>query len=228
MAEYLDNCNIFEDNSLQNRVQNYWKTQYGLNRRSVLTEIDFPVTTNIVQDVMHVLLEGCFGNVLALFVKRSGDVGDFDLDWLNNELQIFPYAYQDKCDKPKHIADKDIDDGMYVRQKAATSLMLAYVLPLILGRKVDLGNRYYRNILGICQIIQLSFSAVVDRTSIGELQQLIQSYFVNFKDLYPDASVKPKMHFMLHFVQQIEDFGPLRNQNCMRFEAKHGYFVICL
>ena len=173
---------------------------------------------------MHVLLEGSFGHVLALFIKRSVDVGDITLEFVNNKLDTFPYSYLDRSDKPKLISMKDIEDNTYIRQKAASSLLLAYILPFIFGQRLDETNDYYRHFLGMVQLVQFSFSSVADTTSIGELAQLIYSYCSKFVELYPEVTPKPKMHFILHFVQQLKEFGPLQNQNTMRFEGKHGYF----
>lgn len=40
----------------------------------------------------------------------------------------------------------------------------------------------------------------------------------------PKATFPPKMHFLLHMVKQMQNFGPGRHQWCMRFEAKHAFF----
>ena len=223
LEEYKEQCKIFTDNALTKQTKVYWAKQYGLKRESVLTKVNFPVVTNIVQDAMHVLLEGCFGHVLALFLKRCADVGEYTLEKFNAELEQFPYAYQDKSKAPKRIMDKDLEN-VFVRQKATSTLLLAYIAPFIFGKVFDVDNEYYRNFLGIVQIVQLAFSSIVDNMSEGALAQVIQSYCFHFQKLYPHVVPKPKMHFMLHFVEQVRKFGPLRNQNTLRFEGKHGSF----
>jgi hypothetical protein len=35
--------------------------------------------------------------------------------------------------------------------------------------------------------------------------------------LYSSASITPKMHFLTHLTTQMENFGPLRHQACLRF-----------
>ena len=41
-----------------------------------------------------------------------------------------------------------------------------------------------------------------------------------FKALYPDVSILPKMHYMVHYPSQVYRFGPLVNTWTMRYEAK--------
>ena len=50
-------------------------------------------------------------------------------------------------------------------------------------------------------------------------------YLNTFKELYTEASITPKMHFLTHFPKQLEDFGPLRSHHCFRFEAKNGLLL---
>lgn len=59
---------------------------------------------------------------------------------------------------------------------------------------------------------------------MGVLQNLIYTYLSNFRKCYPKASFLPKMHYLVHFPEQLINYGPLRNQWCMRFEGKHGFF----
>ena len=42
---------------------------------------------------------------------------------------------------------------------------------------------------------------------------------------YPKATVPPKMHYLTHtcMAKQMQNFGPLRHQWCMRFKAKHAF-----
>lgn len=42
--------------------------------------------------------------------------------------------------------------------------------------------------------------------------------------LYPEESVIPKMHFMVHMPRLMIQFGPLVRHWTMRYEAKHSYF----
>jgi hypothetical protein len=49
----------------------------------------------------------------------------------------------------------------------------------------------------------------------------IYEYLQNFHDLYPDASMTPKLHYLTHLVAQMVNIGPLRHHARFRFEAKN-------
>uniref|UniRef100_A0A1X7TV16 Uncharacterized protein n=1 Tax=Amphimedon queenslandica TaxID=400682 RepID=A0A1X7TV16_AMPQE len=53
---------------------------------------------------------------------------------------------------------------------------------------------------------------------------LISEHHSNFMTLYPQQSVTPKMHYMVHMPRLIKCYGPLSQLWTMRFEAKHQYF----
>lgn len=53
---------------------------------------------------------------------------------------------------------------------------------------------------------------------------LIAEHHTLFKYLYPQRSLIPKHHFMVHYPSSIRKIGPLLHMWCMRFEAKHKVF----
>ncbi len=68
---------------------------------------------------------------------------------MNTKLQTFPYTYIDKANKPNLIPQRDLDDTEFVKQKASSSLAMAYILPLLLGDILDVDDVYY-TLLGAC------------------------------------------------------------------------------
>ena len=225
MLTYNEQCNVLENPHLR-RARSYWSKMYGINKRSVLSDISFPVTENLIQDPMHCLLEGVYGQELALFLNRLVIVLDMvSLNWVNDKLRSFQYLFSDCANVPNEIEKGQITlPKMFIKQKASVILTLVYVMPIILGEVIDTSDPYYRNFLGCTKIVVSSFSPFADKTTAGELEVLIHSYLKNFVELYPHITFKPKMHYMLHLPRQLIMFGPLRQQNCMRFEAKHGWF----
>ena len=45
-----------------------------------------------------------------------------------------------------------------------------------------------------------------------------------FTEQYPNESILPKLHYMVHYPQQIISHGPLVRAWTMRFEGKLRYF----
>lgn len=56
--------------------------------------------------------------------------------------------------------------------------------------------------------------------TIENLRRLIHLYISNFTVLYPDSFI-PKHHLLIHLPDQCINFGPLKEQFCLSFEAKH-------
>lgn len=77
----------------------------------------------------------------------------------------------------------------------------------------------------ICNIV-MAFNVSIDQISV--LRELIFDYFALRKSLFPDQTLKPKHHYLLHYPYLIKHFGPLRHVWTLRFESKHGYFKKCV
>ena len=68
----------------------------------------------------------------------------------------------------------------------------------------------------------LATSSVSTKETASILEIMINIHHTSFKELYPKASITPKMHFMLHIPDQIPNFVLQRAAWCMHFEAKHS------
>ena len=225
MKSYLEQCDILEDsNILRNR--DYWSKHFGVNRRSVLTQIpEFPVTANLIQDPMHVILEGIFPYVTALMLKKIIYAQKyFTLDKLNTEVQNFEYSHLDKTNCPPLIEKQHVVKNSHIKMKAASALSMIYIFPFILAGLVPDGDLLYDHFLMLVRISLLVFSPFCDSTTAGVLSGLIDTFCRKFKVLYPGETIKPKFHFLVHLPSQILKFGPLRHQSTLRFEGKHVFF----
>jgi len=55
------------------------------------------------------------------------------------------------------------------------------------------------------------------------LEVLTAVHNAEFCKLHADESFRPKLHYLIHYPDQMLNFGPLRNHWCMRFESKNGF-----
>ena len=78
---------------------------------------------------------------------------------------------------------------------------------------------HWLNFLRLVNIIDLVYSFVYNERTIREMRQLISEYLKQFRKLYPSINFIPKMHFLVHFPNQMDNFGPLRLHSTNRFEA---------
>ena len=129
-----ERCEHLESTNLSKGVKHYWSVLWGINGSSCLLELDsFPLTTGLVQDLMHVLLEGVVKNELSLvlfsfmYCKRY-----FTLKWLNSATQDFQYSYLQEDRKPIPFDKKRLDGRATMKQTASAMLTLCEVLPIII------------------------------------------------------------------------------------------------
>ena len=225
--EYTEMCSALEDSNLTMKSRKFWSKMWGINQRSVLAKVShFDVCKCIVHDPMHVLLEGVLPYELALFLHHAiCDNKWFSLNWLNGALQSFPYQSSELLDKPEIIQRKDIVLEVKLKQTSGSMLTMCAVLPFVIGSKVPLNDCKWMNVLSLLQITHMCLSPVVTDTSTNDLRRLIQQHNNQFKIDYPKASIIPKLHYLCHMPDQMENFGPSKYHMCMRFEAKHAFFT---
>ena len=72
--------------------------------------------------------------------------------------------------------------------------------------------------------MKIIFSPVISLSTINLLKFLISEHLKNFKEHFPDVSILPKQHYMIHFPSMIKQLGPLIRHSCFAFESAHNYF----
>ena len=223
-VEHRNRCERLDD--MQTDIRQYWSKMWGINCKSPLQSIaDFPVCAGLVQDPMHLLLEGVVPYVLKLVLNHFVNVEKyFKLDWLNQRIISFPYTYLESGSKPEKIDRNHLSEENKLRQTSASLMTLCLILPYIIHSKIPDDNVVWTNFLRLMQITLLATSPVCKRETASRLAQLILDHHRNFLILFPDASVIPKMHYLIHLPSQMLMYGPLRHHWCMRYEAKHGFF----
>lgn len=213
-------------NPLSKETRAYWSKLWGINSSSVLMQVPhFDLIAGLVQDPMHVLLEGVALHELShalnhfIWVKKY-----FTLRWLNTCIQGFAYSYLHVKDKPAPIEKQHLSEKGNLRQTAAGMLTLMQTFPFMIANKVERDDAHWLNFLRLVQITIFCTSTYSGEYTSVYLDILIQEYLSSFQKLYPKASFIPKMHYLVHFPSQMTMFGPLRHHWCMRYEGKNGYF----
>ena len=102
-------------------------------------------------------------------------------------------------------------------------ITLLRFLPLIIGDKIPSDDEYWHNFLLLIKICGLAMSPVFTRDNAAYLSLLIEEKLELFVKLFPTTRLIPKQHYMVHYAQQIVNFGPLVQAWCMRQEAKLSF-----
>lgn len=101
--------------------------------------------------------------------------------------------------------------------------LLAVYLPLLIGDLIPVDCEQWKLFTLLLKITSITASWSINRATIAYLSILIEEHHFTFKKLYPDDTIIPKMHYMLHYSRQIKSFGPLICSWTMRHEAKLNF-----
>ena len=181
----------------------------------------------LVQDPIHVLLEGVTQFTIVELLKKCHYEKICKLEWVSAKLQLFKYAYMDLKNKPCEIDKQVLLTRDKLRQNAACILSMPYILPIILQTLAPKIGNFYQLFMNICRITMIAFSPLADENTEGELQIWVESFLRGYKKICRNTTFMPKHHYMLHFVKQLHLYGPLRHSSVFRMEAKHQQMKQC-
>lgn len=81
-------------------------------------------------------------------------------------------------------------------------------------------SSHYKSLCILLKISSMATAREISLDTVDYMRVLIEEHHVLFRTLYPDASILPKMHYMVHYPSQVYRFGPLVTTWTMRYEAK--------
>jgi hypothetical protein len=64
----------------------------------------------------------------------------------------------------------------------------------------------------------------ISETTLFYFDSIYDKFLKLFKELFPNASIRPKMHFLIHFSSIVRHNGPMRTFWAMAFERMNGRF----
>ena len=76
--------------------------------------------------------------------------------------------------------------------------LLGCIFPLIVGDCISEGDDHWLLFLRIMEIVDLLFSPRITEDHAAYLSALISDHHHDFCRLYPDHTILPKQHFMIH------------------------------
>jgi len=213
---------------LNSKAKKYWSKQWGIVGPSVLGDVDgFEVTRCILQDPMHVILEGVakseLQRMLKIFIVERKY---FSLEFLNQKIRYFDYADCQMADKPEVIERKNLECNTVFPQTAGSMKVLLSNLPFMIADEIPADDEHWNTFLLLLQIMILCFTPVISADTPSVLECVVARHNTQFVSLYSESAFTPKMHYLLHLPDQMRWFGPLRHHSCMRFESKNGFFKL--
>ena len=68
----------------------------------------------------------------------------------------------------------------------------------MVGHFIPSSDEFWENFLVLLEILDLLLAPEITEDETAHLESLIFEHHTQFLELYPDVSVIPKMHFMVH------------------------------
>lgn len=140
----------------------------------------------------------------------------FTLNMLNERLSVFHYG-PDVTNKPTQLSLCHITATGHIKQSgkeilycyyedslciyniiASQMWCLARFLPVLIGDKIPETYPYWENFLAQLEIIDEIFAPIISEDRLEYIIMLIEDYLVDFRTLYTDRKLTPKMHYLLH------------------------------
>lgn len=100
---------------------------------------------------------------------------------------------------------------------------LLRLLPFLKGPKVPEHEPVWQVLLDLKQIVELVVSPLHSEESIAYLESKISDHRHRYQEVFPNNKLLPKHHYIEHYPQLIQLFGPLVGLWTIRFEAKHSF-----
>ncbi|XP_066911641.1 uncharacterized protein [Clytia hemisphaerica] len=222
---YDEHCSEIENAT--GEFQNDLKITYGINRRSPLCKLpNFNITTQLPQDIMHILFEGTVQYELRLVLKELIYTQKaVSLDSVNGSISSHLYGYSEISSKPPPIRDSVFENNAYkLKFEADQARLFLRLFPLLICPYVGFDNEYVKLIVDLIEICKILVSPVIGQQTITLLKERLPKHLQEFKRLFPDKNILPKHNYMLHFIHSIEQLGPPIRYSCYSFEAAHKYF----
>ena len=196
----------------------HFSTSFGVNRLSILEDVPgFSVITGLPHDIMHDLFEGVVPYELKLLIQHCVGAKYFTIDQLNERINAYDFV----SNKPIVIDSRIINSpSLKIRQSASQMMHLSREFPMLVADLVPEDDENWHSFIVLLKICAISLSPVC---SYDTISYLLEENLNIFHQLYPEESMIPKQHYMVHYPSQISHLGPLIQSWNMRQEAKLSF-----
>ena len=104
---------------------------------------------------------------------------------------------------------------------AAQMWCLGRFLPLLIGHLVPEGHLLLDNFLQLLTIMDYVFAPCTTADKADFVAMLVEDFLTDFKDLYPERRLIPKMHYMVHLPSFMKRYVFLMQTTPMYVFMKH-------
>ncbi|XP_070511074.1 uncharacterized protein [Cardiocondyla obscurior] len=190
------------------------QNQYQMKSDSFLVDRVpfFLLMKDLLYDPMHILFEGVCNREITLFLKeciRKKHL--FTRKRLNNCLINLKFHYSVDTSLYPNPFPIDLQYTASASSCMNFILHLPFILyPLISNHKTILSG-YLDCLILLCQIVQIVISPVLEASTVIYLEEIVSQHHEKFVECYGGENISPKLHMLIHLVEQIKLHGPLRH-----------------
>lgn len=196
----------------------------GIKERSAWNNMrNFHVVNNLCVDIMHDLFEGVchvvMSEILYLFIYQHKY---FTLDEFNRRIKKHDFGPIDKNTNialvtPEMIAKRSLNTS------AAEMLVLFTNFAFIVGDLVPEDAAAWEVYLLLREIIAIVLQKKIRKNTHHLLRSLVSEHHILFQKVFQKTHT-PKLHFMVHYADIMEQLGPICSISSMRYESFHRIF----
>lgn len=210
---------------LKGAASSIYSKTYGINEKSSLLNIEYfsLFDGGLPHDPMHDIFEGLAPLEIKKLLSYYISANTFTLSEFNERLINFDYGYTE-TDKPVPILSTTLKSDKALRSSASEMIVLVHILPFLIGDKILENEDHWACFLQLRKIIDIVLSPIVTENDCSSLKLAIKDHHTKFVQLYGCSSYIPKMHFLVHYPEQILNMGPMVHSWTMRYEAKLSFF----
>lgn len=195
----------------------------GIEENSILNSIpSFHTTTNFAVDIMHDVFEGVCRYDMCHIITYLINQNYFSIETLNIRKHMFNYGEIEIGNISPEITAVHLSK-FRLKMTAREVMTFMHLFTLMVGDLVPHDDEVWKFLLNLIKIIEILLAFEISYDLAERLQSLIQQHHIEYTRLFGDT-LKPKHHFMLHYLSVIMQSGPPRLYWCFRFEAFHKEF----
>lgn len=169
---------------------------------------------------MHDLFGGvCHYDMCHIIKYYINTAQIFALATLNKRKVNFNYGYIEVGNISPKITELDLNKN-HLKMSAREMMTFVHFFSLMVGNLIPEDCEAWNFFLTLLKIINKLLSNTITQNTIIYLKQLIKHHNNMYTILFND-NLKPKHHFLIHYLTIIQYSGSPRHYWCFRFEGKH-------
>ena len=197
----------------------------GVKFNSILNQLSYFHVTDpgLPPCLGHDLFEGVVKVDLNLILNSLQSKKYFSYDNLNVRIERFKFKGTEALDKPPKMNSKGISGH------AVQVWCFLRMLPLLIGDKItNTNDPVWRLLLSLRLVVEFVCKISYSMSDIVQMNEIIEEYLILRNEVFPNATLKPKHHYLAHYPQLTIQCGPLIRLWTLRFESKHSFFKKCI